>query len=107
MTGNVPSIANNKGRTSLSSLTSNSLRAFAFTPRAEDKCLSVACSSIISRYTFINEMNKLSKEIDMIIPKGASTIVDDFGKRFVEKYGKDKLREVAKLNFKNTEKILI
>ena len=84
----------------------NVLRKITFTPRAEDKCLSVACASIISRYLFINEMNKLSKELDMVVPKGASTLVDDFGKKIVEKYGKDKLQEIAKYNFKNVEKIL-
>ena len=42
----------------------------------------------------------------MEIPKGASDIVDSFGKEIVKKYGSDKLKEIAKLNFKNTEKIL-
>lgn len=84
----------------------NVLRKITFTPRAEDKCLSVACSSIISRYLFLNEMSKLSKELDIYIPKGASTLVDDAGKKIVEKYGKEKLKEISKYNFKNTEKIL-
>ena len=76
-----------------------------FTPRAEDKCLSVACSSIISRCIFLNEINKLSEKIGIMIPLGASSMVDNVGKRIVEKYGTEKLYEVAKLNFKNTEKI--
>ena len=33
-------------------------------------------------------------------------MVDDYGKKIVNKFGKDILKEVAKLNFKNTEKIL-
>ena len=77
-----------------------------FLTKAEDQCLSVACASIISRYIFLMEMDKISKDIGMDIPKGASDIVDSFGKEVVKKYGKDKLREIAKLNFKNTEKIL-
>lgn len=84
----------------------NVFRKIKFTTKAEDKCLSVACGSMISRYLFIKEMDKMSKELDMVIPKGAGILVDEFGKRVVEKYGKDKLNEVAKLNFKNTEKIL-
>ena len=84
----------------------NVFRKITFTTKAEDKCLSVACSSMISRYLFIKEIDKMSKDLDMIIPKGAGVLVDEFGKKVVEKYGKDKLEEIAKMNFKNTEKIL-
>ncbi len=77
-----------------------------FLTKAEDQCLSVACASIISRYIFLSEIDKMSKDIGMDVPKGASSLVDDFGKEIVNKYGPDKLKEIAKLNFKNTEKIL-
>ena len=77
-----------------------------FLTKAEDQCLSVACASIISRYIFLNEIDKMSKDIGMDITKGASDLVDSFGKEVVKKYGTDKLKEIAKLNFKNTEKIL-
>ena len=84
----------------------NVYRKITFTTKAEDKCLSVGCSSIISRYVFLNEMEKLGKTVDKVLPLGASTVVDEAGKDIVNKYGKDKLNEIAKLNFKNTEKIL-
>lgn len=84
----------------------NVFRKITFTTKAEDKCLSVACSSIISRYIFLKEIEKIGKELGAFIPKGASSIVDEFGKKIVSKFGKEKLREIAKLNFKNTEKIL-
>ena len=83
----------------------NKVTDISFTPRAESKCLSVACSSIISRYIFLHEMDKLSKELNITLPKGANDIVDDIGFEIVKKYGFDKLYEVAKINFKNTEKI--
>lgn len=76
-----------------------------FTTKAEDKCLSVACSSIISRYIFLNEMKKLSNILNINLPLGASDLVDKVGKDIVNKYGFAKLKEIAKLNFKNTEKI--
>ena len=76
-----------------------------FTTHAEDKCLSVAVSSIISRYIFISEMNKLSSSLGINIPKGAGTEVDKVGAEIVKKYGIKKLDEIAKLNFKNTDKI--
>lgn len=84
----------------------NVFRKITFTTKAEDKCLSVGVSSIISRYMFLQEMKKLSKKVNMSLPLGASTVVDETGKKIVEKYGKEKLGEIAKLNFKNTEKIL-
>lgn len=77
-----------------------------FLTKAEDQCLSVACASIISRYIFLKEMDKISKDIGIDLPKGASDIVDTVGKEIVKKYGQSKLTEIAKLNFKNTEKIL-
>lgn len=77
-----------------------------FLTKAEDQCLSVACSSLISRYIFLQEIDKISKNVGMDIPKGAGDIVDEVGKKIVSKLGNDKLREIAKMNFKNTEKIM-
>ena len=76
-----------------------------FLTKAEDECLSVACASMISRYLFLKEMDKLSKELNIIIPKGAGDVVDKVAKEIVSKYGKDKLKEIAKLNFNNAKKL--
>lgn len=84
----------------------NVFRKIDFTTKAEDKCLSVACGSLISRYVFLKEMDKLSKKLKKQIPKGASVKVDEFGKELIKDYGKDILKDIAKLNFKNTDKIL-
>ncbi len=73
--------------------------------KAEDKCLSVAAASIISRYLFLKEMEKLSDELGLTIPKGAGPLVDETGITIVKKYGFDKLKSIAKLNFKNKDKI--
>lgn len=86
--------------------TSKKVNDIFFLTKAEDQCLSVACSSLISRYIFLKEMNSLSKEIGMNLPKGAGPMVDEVAKKVVEKYGTGKLNEIAKLNFKNTDKIL-
>lgn len=80
-------------------------RNITFLTKAETKCLSVACASLISRYIFLKEFDKISKELEIYLPKGASTSVDEAGAQIVKKYGFEKLKEVAKLNFKNTEKI--
>lgn len=77
-----------------------------FMTKAEDKNLAVACASVISRYIFINEFNKICDTIHIPLVKGAGPEVDKIGKEVVEKYGKEKLKEIAKYNFKNTERIL-
>lgn len=84
----------------------NIQRDITFMTKAEDKCLSVACASIISRYLFLKEFDKLSDSLHIPLPKGAGTEVDKIGQEIVEKYGQEKLYEVAKLNFMNTERIL-
>lgn len=83
----------------------NYYKNITFMTKAEDKCLSVACASLISRFVFLKEFDKLSNSINMFLLKGASDKVDELGLKIVEKYGFDKLHDIAKLNFKNTEKI--
>ena len=81
------------------------VRNITFLTKGEDKSLAVGCASLISRYIFIKEFDKLSQSLGISLPKGAGVKVDEVGRQIVEKYGFEKLKEVAKLNFKNTEKI--
>lgn len=76
-----------------------------FVTKAEDKCLSVAAASIISRYLFLKEMKKLGDSLNIFLKKGAGAEVDKQGAMIVSRYGETKLFDIAKLNFKNTEKI--
>lgn len=50
-------------------------------------------------------MDKLSDELHIPLYKGAGFDVDKQGIEIVKKYGFNKLNDIAKLNFKNTEKI--
>ncbi len=84
----------------------NIQRGITFMTKAEDKNMAVGAASIISRYIFLKEFDKLSDELHIPLPKGAGPEVDKVGEEIVEKYGEEKLKEVAKLNFKNTERIL-
>ena len=77
-----------------------------FITKGESAHLSVAAASVISRYLFLEEMDKLSEKYNTTILKGASDKVDEVGKEIVKKYGKSELYKIAKINFKNTEKIL-
>ena len=72
---------------------------------AEDQCLSVAAASIISRYTFLVQMKKLGDELNMVIPKGAGEKADEIGLKIVQDKGFDYLNTIAKINFKNIDKI--
>ena len=84
----------------------NPVKNITFITKAEDKCLSVAVSSLISRYIFIKEMDKLGNKYDIFLPKGANYYVEDIGIKLVKKYGEKVLKDVAKINFSNTDRIL-
>ena len=85
---------------------SNIQKNIIFLTKAEDKNLAVASASIISRYLFLREFDKICDSIHIPLPKGAGVDVDKAGEEVVEKYGEDKLKEIAKVNFKNTDRIL-
>ena len=85
---------------------SDIVKNITFITKAEDKNLAVACSSIISRYIFLKEFDKLSDTYKVPLPKGSGKNVDSIGEELVEKYGREVLEKVAKKNFSNTSRIL-
>lgn len=76
-----------------------------FETKAENKYPSVGAASIIARYAFIKKMEEMDETWHMHFQKGAGISVDACAKEFVEKYGIEKLGMVAKLHFKNTERL--
>lgn len=86
--------------------TTNKVTGITFTTKAEDKNLSVACASIISRYVFLSEKKKLEEKLGMSIPLGAGVKVDEVGKEIVKKFGNNILNDISKISFKNTDRIL-
>lgn len=76
-----------------------------FATKAEDKCLSVACASIISRYVFIKEMEKISSMVGLEIPKGAGPTVDEVALKIAKDKGVAYFENIAKLNFSNYQKV--
>lgn len=83
----------------------NVQRGITFITHAEDTSMSVACGAIISRFILLKEFDRLSKELGIIIPKGAGSSVDEVGTKIVKKYGFEILDKISKKDFKNTEKI--
>lgn len=82
------------------------IKNITFVTKAESKNMAVACASIISRYIFLQEFDKLSDTYHIPLPKGSGANVDKIGEELVEKYGKEVLEKTAKKNFSNTSRIL-
>ncbi len=64
--------------------------------------IAVAAASVVARAEFVSRMKSMSLSYKINFPKGASDKVLQCGKEFIEKYGKQRLNEVAKLHFKTT-----
>ncbi len=68
--------------------------------------IAVAAASILARWTFVEKMKKMSKEYRFEFPLGASAAVDIQGQEFLKIHSQEELYKVAKISFKNTERIL-
>lgn len=67
--------------------------------------IAVAAASVLARAEYVNRMKSLSNKYEIELPKGVSDRVLQAGKQFVQTYGKDKLKFVAKLHFKTFTQI--
>lgn len=71
-----------------------------------ERDLAVAAASILARGAFLEGLAKLSQELGIDLPKGASQNVVAIGKKLVAKHGEEILARVAKLHFKTKEIVL-
>lgn len=76
-----------------------------FQPRAENSFLAVGCGAILARAAFIDWMEQAEKKWKMPLPKGAGLAVDEAAKTFIATYGKEEFSQIAKLNFKNSQRL--
>ncbi|MBI3326311.1 MAG: ribonuclease HIII [Nitrospinae bacterium] len=74
-------------------------------PRAETH-IAVAAASILARARFLEQLERLSAQFGLPLPKGASQAVIQAGQAFVKRFGKAALRQVAKLHFRTTVQVL-
>jgi len=65
----------------------------------------VAAASVVAREEFLVALKELSEEAAIELRKGAGTPVDQAARRYVALHGFDALANVAKLHFKNTQKL--
>jgi ribonuclease HIII len=70
-----------------------------------EKYTAVAAASIIARNRLNEWFDEQSEKNNLILPKGASKIVDSVLMEIKEKYGVEILNEIAKVHFKTTNKI--
>ena len=64
----------------------------------------VAAASLLARSAFLETLSSLSKEYQIQLPKGATHVKDALA-RFIAKWGRDALVNVAKIHFKTTKEI--
>jgi ribonuclease HIII len=72
--------------------------------RAEDD-VAVAAASVAARARYLEEMERLSREVGFDLPRG-STHVTEALRRVYEELGREGLEEVAKVHFSITEQVL-
>lgn len=75
-----------------------------FITKAESHSIAVAAASIIARTSFLKEMDKLSEEIGITLPKGAAQHVDKIIAKIIKEIGHEALNSCAKTHFVNTKK---
>ncbi|ALC84788.1 ribonuclease HIII [Bacillus sp. FJAT-22090] len=78
-----------------------------FATKAEQLHVSVAAASIIARYAFLKEMDRLTEIAGTTIPKGASAKVDEIAAKIYIKNGEAFLKSITKWHFANTQKAMM
>lgn len=77
-----------------------------FSTKAEQLHVAVAAASIIARYAFLKEMDRLTEIANTTIPKGASAKVDEIAANIYLKHGEEFLKSITKWHFANTGKAI-
>ena len=82
------------------------VKNITFRTKGESYYPSVALASVIARYSFLLEKQKLEEKYQMEFPFGATSKADEFAKKFLEKYGKEEFDKIVKKNFKNYKNLI-
>ena len=78
-----------------------------FRTKGESYFPCVALASVIARYSYLKEMERLSEKYDMPFPFGAGKKVNTFAVEFIEKYGEEEFYKIAKKNFANYREVTL
>lgn len=77
------------------------LRGISFKTKGESRFPSVALASVIARYSFLIEKDKLEAKYGLEFPFGAGKKADEFKKILLDKVGQEEFDKLVKQNFKN------
>lgn len=77
-----------------------------FKTKGESSYICVAVASILARYSFLREKQKLEEKYGMEFPFGAGKKADEFILNFIDRYGKEELKKVGKIHFANLKGII-
>lgn len=80
------------------------VKGISFKTKGESRFPCVALASVIARYSFLLEKEKLDKKYGLNFPFGAGKQADEFKKVLLEKVGQDEFDKLVKKNFKNYSK---
>lgn len=74
--------------------------------KGESRFPCVALASVIARYSFLLEVEKLEAKYDMELPLGAGSKTNLAAKKLLEKVGKDEFDKLIKINFANYDEVI-
>ena len=77
------------------------VKGISFKTKGEQRFPSVAAASVIARYSFLLEKEKLEEKYEMEFPCGAGAKVDRSKKILLEKVEQEEFDKLVKKNFKN------
>ena len=80
------------------------VKEISFKTKGELRFPSVALASVIARYSFLLEKQKLEDKYGLEFPFGAGKKADEFKKVLLDKVGPDEFDKLVKKNFKNYSK---
>ena len=71
-----------------------------------ESATAVAAASVLARGEFVKRISRLASEYEINLPKGASNLVLEQGKKFMTKFGQGEFKNIAKLHFKTYSDII-
>ena len=80
------------------------LNPLVFQTKGESHYPSIATASVIARYKFLEDWQRMEKDLGVTVPKGAGVEVDKTYSQLLKRYNRDKLDKYVKRFFRNYRK---
>lgn len=76
-----------------------------FKQKGEEEYFAIMCSTILSRYAYLQYFTNMSKSLKIKLPRGTSTAVDHTAVEIANKFGINILHKVTKINMTNYKRV--